>query len=221
MIIHVAQKNFWNYFQISKYQKFNIFEKSEILKSFEKFKTFQNPIYPPWRGKGPSTPTCCRISCNGNNRPLKTAISMCGIQAQRQKSATKSLARKNLGETSITPKFHMLVQVYLMCAHIIFCFKYLSGTYKLPENYSTGYPNFLEHFTTFWTFRNLRLLMCNFWYLGGKPVFQWFSGGPKSSMGIGRPACCQKGSFCNNRSPKTPISMCGHQAQISKFRKIL
>ena len=204
MIIHLAQKNFWNYFQISNYQTFNIFEKSEILKSFEKFKTFQNPIYPPWMGKGSSTSSCCRIGFNGNTWSLKTSIRMRRHQTQGQKSATKSSARKNLEETSKTPKFHMFAQVYLMCAHTLFSYKYLSGTYLRRENSSTGYPNFLEHFTTFWRFRNLRQLKCNFCYLGGEPVFQRFSGGPKYSMGVGAPACCRKGSPGNNPPPPPP-----------------
>ena len=171
---------------------------------------FQNPyILLGWEGA--EYPTCCRIGFNSNTWPLKTSISMCRHQAQGQKSATKSSARKNLGETSKTPKFHMLAQMYLMCAHTLFSYKYLSGTYLRRENSSTGYPNCLEHFTTFWRFRNLRLLMCNFCYLGGKTVFQWFSGGPKSLMGIGGAACFQKGSFGNNRPPETPISISGHQ----------
>ena len=31
--------------------------------------------------------------------------------------------------------------------------------------------------------------------------------------GVGTPTCCRKGSPGNNWPPKTPISMCGHQAQ--------
>ena len=143
------KKIFETIFRYQNIKNSKIFEKSEILKIFEKFKTFQNSIFPTWRGKGPSTPTCCRKGCNGNNRPLKTSISMCGHQVQDQKSATKSSARKNLGETSKTPKFHMLAQVYLMYAHTLFSYKYLSGTYLRRENSSTGYPNFLEHFTIF------------------------------------------------------------------------
>ena len=50
-----------------------------------------------------------------------------------------------------------------------------------------------------------------------KIVFLWNFKGPQSlDEEVGTPTCCRKGSPGNNWPPKTPISMCGHQAQGQK-----
>ena len=56
MIIHVAQKNFWNYFQIPKYQKFENFWKIRNSQNFWKIQNFSKSHISYLEGEGAEYP---------------------------------------------------------------------------------------------------------------------------------------------------------------------
>ncbi len=94
-------------------------------------------------------------------------------------------------------------------------------TYLSSENSGEGHRKFLEFFRAFWKFIDSPKPIFLGWILLKKRVLAAKARPPKSSTrgahpSILLPICC----FSNKLTPKTPISMCGHQAQIPKFRKI-
>ena len=94
-------------------------------------------------------------------------------------------------------------------------------TYLSSENSGEGPRKFLELFRAFWKFTDSPKPIFLGWILLKKCVLAAKARPSKSSNRGARspfllPICC----FSNKSTPKTPISMCGHQAQILKFRKI-
>ena len=120
MIIHVAQKIFSKYFQRSKSQKFENFWKIRNSQIFWKIQNFsrsnislegEGPVYPQLLPKKLQRQ---QLTSNNIDKYVRTS-------GTRTKTATKSSARKKLGETSETTKFsYACADVPDVCTYTFF-----------------------------------------------------------------------------------------------------
>ena len=94
-------------------------------------------------------------------------------------------------------------------------------TYLSSENSWEVHRKFLELFRAFWKFIDSPKPIFLGWILLQKRVFAAKARPPKSSIRGVRPhCCCRYIVLATHWPPKTSISMCGHQTQVPKFRKI-